>query len=264
MMKVAYALAMVALFGLITFPVSAQSVEKARQRAIAGQQNFGVPLDPLAAPPILTRAPISAPPHSMSAGGRVIGWRDLQPPHVLSETPFADLPPFLLDAMRTHVEWRTSSPRERENSAFIKRHEAALKLLSMHNVDVEGLMKKRRKIIRQNGRAGRGPNPEILGKFIRLPGYVVPLAFDETKVTEFLFVPVAGACVHTPTPPANQIVHVNYPQGLAFSSIFDAFWIEGELVAEDSKSNVVFYDGASNIEAHYSLNAKAVELYTAW
>ncbi len=252
------------LFGLISLPAAAQSVEQAWPSAIAGQQHGGVPIDPLANPLDLSRTPVSAAPQNMSTGARVIGWQDLRPAHVPSETPFADLRPFLRDAMRTHVEWRTSTPHEREDTAFIERHDAALTLLSMHQVDVDGLMKERRKIIAQNGKAGRGPNPEVLGQSVRLPGYVVPLAFDETKVTEFLFVPVAGACVHTPTPPANQIVHVNYPQGLAFSSIFDAFWIEGELVAEDTRSDVVFYDGASNVEAQYRLTAKAVEVYKTW
>ena len=147
--------------------------------------------------------------------------------------------------------------------AFIERHNAALTLLSMHKVDVDALMKERRKIIVQNGKAGRWPNSEILGQAIRLPGYVVPLTFDEAKVTEFLFVPVAGSCVHTPTPPPNQIVRVDYPRGLAFSSIFEAFWIEGKLVAEDTRSDVVFSDGASNVEAQYSLNATAVEVYNS-
>ncbi|WP_254439355.1 DUF3299 domain-containing protein [Ruegeria arenilitoris] len=253
-----------ALLALISLPVAAQSVEQAWQSAIAGQQHGGVPIDPLATPLDLTRTPVSASPPNLSTGVRVIGWPDLRPAHVPSETPFDDLRPFLRDAMRIHVEWRTSTPREREDTVFIERHEAALTLLSMHQVDVEGLMKERRKIIAQNGKAGRGPNLELLGQSIRLPGYVVPLAFDETKVTEFLFVPVAGACVHTPTPPANQIVHVTYPQGVAFSSIFEAFWIEGELVAEDTRSDVLFYDGASNVEARYRLTAKAVEVYKTW
>lgn len=244
--------------------VSAQNVEQAWQQVVASQRQVGPPLDPLAVPLDLTQTPVRASPQNVSAGVRVIGWQDLRPAHVSSETPFADLRPFLRDAMRTHVEWRTSSPREREDMAFIERHNAALTLLSMHKVDVDALMKERRKIIARNGKAERGLNVDILRQSVRLPGYVVPLAFDETNVTEFLLVPVAGACVHTPTPPPNQIVRVNFPQGLAFSSIFDAFWIEGELVAENTNNDVAFYDGASNVEAQYSLKATAVEVYDTW
>lgn len=47
------------------------------------------------------------------------------------------------------------------------------------------------------------------GKLVRLPGYIVPLEVsEEGRVTEFLLVPYFGACIHTPPPPANQIVHV--------------------------------------------------------
>ncbi len=120
-------------------------------------------------------------------------------------------------------------------------------------------MLERRKIIAQNNSIGRGPNLEKLGTTIKLPGYIVPLTIDEGIVTEFLFVPVAGSCVHTPSPPPNQIIHVVYPKGVEFKSIFDAFWIEGELSDERIISNVTFYDGLANVESIYKLNANFVE-----
>ena len=49
---------------------------------------------------------------------------------------------------------------------------------------------------------------------------------------------------------------------VAFSSIFDAFWIESEVAAEDTKSDVDFYDGAaSGVEASYALNATDVRSF---
>ena len=51
-------------------------------------------------------------------------------------------------------------------------------------------------------------NPLILGQSVRLPGYVVPLEDLAAGIKEFLLVPYFGACVHSPPPPANQIVHV--------------------------------------------------------
>lgn len=194
--------------------------------------------------------------------GNTIAWTDLRPVAKSLEAPFASLPEPLLEAMRTHVRWRTSKRSARSDEAFIAEHEAAITLLEANDIDVEGLMRERRKIIARNGRIARGANPDILGATIRLPGYVVPLAFNDQAVTEFLFVPVAGACVHTPTPAPNQIVHVKYPQGIAFSSIFDAFWIEGELTAEDTKSDVLFYDGAATgVQASYALNATDVRTF---
>ena len=42
---------------------------------------------------------------------------------------------------------------------------------------------------------------ELNGKRVKIGGYVVPLDFDATKVTEFLLVPFVGACIHVPPPP---------------------------------------------------------------
>lgn len=46
------------------------------------------------------------------------------------------------------------------------------------------------------------------GAAVKLPGYVVPLEEVNGELKEFLLVPYFGACVHTPPPPANQIIHV--------------------------------------------------------
>ncbi len=69
------------------------------------------------------------------------------------------------------------------------------------------------------------------GQLIRLPGFVVPLAFgdDDFEVTEFFFVPFFGACIHMPPPPPNQIIFVKYPKSLRLTSLHDAFWVTGKL-----------------------------------
>ena len=46
--------------------------------------------------------------------------------------------------------------------------------------------------------------PEMDGKAIRIPGFIVPLEFNsEQTITEFFLVPYFGACLHMP-PPANN------------------------------------------------------------
>lgn len=46
------------------------------------------------------------------------------------------------------------------------------------------------------------------GQRVRIAGFAVPLERSGEQVREFLLVPYFGACIHTPPPPANQIVHV--------------------------------------------------------
>ena len=50
--------------------------------------------------------------------------------------------------------------------------------------------------------------PELNGQKVRLPGYLVPLEGQAGEWKEFLLVPYFGACIHSPPPPANQLVQV--------------------------------------------------------
>lgn len=65
------------------------------------------------------------------------------------------------------------------------------------------------------------------GKMVRLPGYMVPLEFEEDGVRNFLLVPFVGACIHVPPPPANQIVLVTSETPYPAQDYFDAVTVTG-------------------------------------
>ena len=67
------------------------------------------------------------------------------------------------------------------------------------------------------------------GARTRLPGYVVPLEESRQGLKEFLLVPYFGACIHTPPPPANQIVHVVLDKPVRGVRSMDAVWVVGTL-----------------------------------
>ena len=68
------------------------------------------------------------------------------------------------------------------------------------------------------------------GKWVKIPGFIVPLATDEKQqVIQFFIVPYFGACLHMPPPPPNQIIFVNASTGIELTSLYDAFWFEGKL-----------------------------------
>lgn len=50
-------------------------------------------------------------------------------------------------------------------------------------------------------------------KLVSVPGFMVPLEDDADQVTEFLLVPFAGACIHVPPPPPNQMIYVRLKSG---------------------------------------------------
>ena len=71
-----------------------------------------------------------------------------------------------------------------------------------------------------------------LNKKVRLPGYVVPLDAERSDKREFLLVPYFGACIHTPPPPANQIVLIRPTAQSKIKKLpesMDIVWVEGEI-----------------------------------
>ena len=71
-----------------------------------------------------------------------------------------------------------------------------------------------------------------LNKKVRLPGYVVPLDAERGEKREFLLVPYFGACIHTPPPPANQIVLIRPTAQSKIKKLpesMDIVWVEGEI-----------------------------------
>jgi hypothetical protein len=72
-------------------------------------------------------------------------------------------------------------------------------------------------------------NPKLEGQAVRLPGYVVPLEESKDGLREFLLVPYFGACIHSPPPPANQIIHVLPTSGAKGLRSMDTVWVSGTL-----------------------------------
>ena len=95
--------------------------------------------------------------------------------------------------------------------------------------------------------------PAMAGKAVRLPGYLVPLDQSKDGIREFLLVPYFGACIHTPPPPANQIVHVRVQNAIKGLRTMDAVWVSGTLQLESSNTDM----GVSG----YTMNAHQVRPY---
>jgi len=93
---------------------------------------------------------------------------------------------------------------------------------------------------------------ELEGLRIRIPGYVVPLDMLGGDIREFLLVPYLGACIHTPPPPANQIIQVSSAKRQSLQTM-DAVWVVGTLRVARSDTRM----GISG----YSLEATRIEPY---
>jgi len=96
-------------------------------------------------------------------------------------------------------------------------------------------------------------NASLDGAAVRIPGYVVPLEESSRGLKEFLLVPYFGACVHSPPPPSNQIIHVRLKRPVPGVHAMDVVWISGEIHGEHGASSM----GPSS----YAMNAIAVAPY---
>ena len=89
---------------------------------------------------------------------------------------------------------------------------------------------------------------------IRIPGFVVPLEGDGGTLREFLLVPYYGACVHSPPPPANQVIHVTRANWVKDLRMMDAIWVSGTLQTASSDTDMG--------TAGYRMDGQIVEPYT--
>ncbi|MBN7796080.1 DUF3299 domain-containing protein [Parahaliea mediterranea] len=93
------------------------------------------------------------------------------------------------------------------------------------------------------------------GQAIRLPGFIVPLEFgEEQRVTKFFLVPYFGACIHMPPPPPNQIVYAEYDEGFQLQSVYEPFWLSGQLSTTTTENELA--------TAAYAIAVERVEPYT--
>jgi uncharacterized protein len=96
-------------------------------------------------------------------------------------------------------------------------------------------------------------NPQLVGQNVRIPGFIVPLEDTKEGLKEFLLVPYFGACIHSPPPPANQIIHVLPRTPVKGFRSMDTVWVSGPLATVRTDS----YMGASG----YRIEATEVTPY---
>lgn len=209
---------------------------------------------------VLLTATLSAAAAAQTA--KQIQWLDLAPKTAAADDPFAKLSRDQLLTLSDVAATRDRKAKGEQVSADdLAREQAGTKRLQQEGLDVEALLVKRRELARQRKAQGEVLNAALDGQVIRLPGYVLPLEITGKKVTEFLLVPWVGACIHTPPPPPNQIVHVKTDTPFEVTSLFAPVWVTGRLSAAASKQSLTLVDGTSDIEIGYAVKASRVEAY---
>ena len=135
--------------------------------------------------------------------------------------PAAKAAPAKPSAFKT-ITWDDLVPKDWDPMAAFKGMD--LNLLQDGDPRANDMMKKLREVW-----DNAPTNPAVVGQAVRIPGFVVPLEESKDGVKEFLLVPYFGACIHSPPPPANQIIHVLPKSPAKGLRSMDTVWISGRI-----------------------------------
>ena len=190
-----------------------------------------------------------------------IGWQDLAPPIDASDDPLNGLSDDLRVDFLDVIWVRSLEPTGAMTEEFAAIGAEAEARLVAEGVDIEALIAEAvayDKIVEaRNATLVEG----LDGREVQIPGYILPLEFDGTSITEFLLVPYVGACIHVPPPPPNQIVYVRVPDGFESEGLFVPVWVAGRITTGHSSQSLSYIDGVTDIAVGYTLDATDIEIY---
>lgn len=96
-------------------------------------------------------------------------------------------------------------------------------------------------------------NDVLDGAYIKMPGFVIPFDTSAAGVTNFMLVPYVGACIHTPPPPANQLVMVSTAKPWPGDKLWEPVWVTGTLRTQLQSTSLG--------QTGYSIAADKMEVY---
>ena len=197
-----------------------------------------------------------------ASAAQQISWDDLTIPVNPKDDPYYGLTPEQSDTLFTlfeidfkRLEGEPILPQDIEDEQI------ALAILDETGIDGKALVAQERDFRKKLEAQQTSIRPEWDGKDVRIPGYLLPLEFDGTRVTEFVLVPYVGACIHTPPPPANQMILVSAPEGVESRGLFTPVWVEGRIAVDPSSQSVGLSDGTATFDVSYALEASEVVDY---
>ncbi len=193
-----------------------------------------------------------------------LAWDELIPSAVAFDDPFEEMDREKLEYLGFVARVRQMIASDQQVSQDTLDEATELEaLLIKDGIDVDGLLARRNEIRELRKKRGTSVVEELDGSSIKMAGYVLPLEYSGLNVTEFLLVPWVGACIHTPPPPPNQIVHVLLDEKNAFksNSMYEPVWVTGEILTQASTRNLFLKDGSGDFNIGYRLSASLVERY---
>ena len=201
---------------------------------------------------------------AIASTARELSWDDLIPSTVAFNDPFEAIDRDKLEYLGfvARVRNMIAAGIQVSKETMVEAAEIEAELIK-EGIDVVGLLARRDEIRELRIKRASAVVEGLDGASVKMPGYLLPLEFSGQKVTEFLLVPWVGACIHTPPPPPNQIVHVLLDKDNAFASrsIYEPVWVAGRMFTRATTKNLFLKDGSNDINMSYKLQATLVERY---
>ena len=208
----------------------------------------------------LTLAPVL-----VGAAPAEVTWADLLPKEEpgfhdpfaeLSEKQLLDLA--LIARIRLLLERETADPA----GAMAREEKGLVAKLAADGIDVDWILSQRERVKRERQKAAAQVDRSVDGREVRIPGYMLPLEYEGSRVSRFLLVPWVGACIHTPPPPPNQMFHVTVPGGVEDRGRFAALWVEGVLRPEPANYDLFLVDGTRSVGVAYVMSTDRISGYS--
>ncbi|MEH6453843.1 MAG: DUF3299 domain-containing protein [Psychromonas sp.] len=192
-----------------------------------------------------------------------IRFNDLQGKIAPYADPFADLTSDQLYNLSIYarIQKMQEIVPERVTQSMIDDAESAKQSLEEDKIDIEYLFAQREIIMEKRKQAAMATNPLLADKVIEMGGYMLPLEFNNGKVSEFLLVPTIGACSHKPVPAPNQILLVRTAEPIEVGNTYMPVRVTGTLRITPQTKELFLVDGQKGINMSYTIEAANVEPY---
>jgi hypothetical protein len=190
---------------------------------------------------------------------RVLDWDDLMPSEASIGDPFAGLSEEQTTDVKYVAMIRDYQDKlgDKIDGNLVVKVQKLEKKLAAQGIDVEAAIQK---VIEAVKRA-EAVVPVLDGQLVKLPGFIVPVEHEGTKVKEFLLVPYYGACIHTPPPPPNQIVYVRMDKAHDAPDLYDPVWVTGTISTQTQSQSLFISDGTTDVTTGYAMTASLIMPY---
>ena len=195
---------------------------------------------------------------------QTITWSDLVPDDTFPD-PFKKLRREQLDGLSFVVRIRhlVATEKMSKDSPGVKEAAKIEQSLKKAGIDIDWLIGLRRRVGQMREIKAKAVQQKLIGKHVKLSGYVVPVKKSNGLVTEFLLVADVATCSDSAPPPPNQLVYVKARDGIAMRGRVAAVSVTGRVEARETTNGFLRANGPVRFVSAYVITPEEIAVHTA-